>query len=55
MRALKLCESLYGRDYTMQLVEDGVGELSFTSYPKDADYLLNLRRRVNAAIAAAVR
>lgn len=50
LRALKLCESLYGREYTMQLLECGIEPITFESYPKDADYLLNLRRRVNAAI-----
>lgn len=54
LRALKLCESLYGREYTMQLLESGVEPITFESYPKDADYLLNLRRRINAAIQAKV-
>lgn len=54
LRALKLCESLYGRQYTMELLEAGTTPITFFSYPKDADYLLNLRRRVNAAIRAKV-
>lgn len=52
LRALKLCERLYGRDYTMRLLEEGIPPLTFTCYPKDSEYLLNLRRRLNAAIAA---
>ena len=51
-RALNLCESLYGRDYTMQLLEAGVEPITFMKYPQSSDYLLNLRRRVNEAIAA---
>jgi len=52
LRALKLCESLYGREYTMALLEEGIAPITFSKYPHDADYLLNLRLRVNAAIAA---
>ncbi len=54
LRALKLCQQLYGRDYTMQLLEEGIEPIAFDSYPKDADYLLNLRRRLNRAIAEKV-
>ena len=50
LRALQLCETLYGKEYTIQLLEEGIEPITFTSYPKDAQYLLNLRRRVNAAI-----
>jgi hypothetical protein len=53
MRALKLCESLYSRDYVMDLIEGALDEkITFKSYPKDAEYLLNLREKVNAAIKA---
>ena len=51
LRALKLCEQLYGREYTMELLEQGVAPITFDSYPKDADYILNLRQRINQAIA----
>jgi len=54
VRALKLCESLYGRDYTMALLEEGIAPITFKRYPKDAQYLLNLREKLNAAIAAKV-
>ena len=50
LRALQLCETLYGKEYTIQLLEEGIEPITFTSYPKDAQYLLNLRSRVNAAI-----
>lgn len=55
LRALKLCQQLYGRDYTMQLLEEGIEPIAFDSYPKDAYYLLNLRRRLNRAIAEKVK
>lgn len=54
LRALKLCQQLYGREKTMELLEMGVEPITFDKYPQDADYLLNLRRRINRAIAAKV-
>lgn len=53
MRALKLCESLYGRDYVAELIDGELDkEITFKEYPKDADYILGLREKVNAAIKA---
>lgn len=54
LRALTLCEALYGREYTMNLLEEGIPPITFKCYPKGSDYLLNLRRKLNAAIAAKV-
>lgn len=48
LRALQLCESLYGRDATLELLE---ADITFRSYPKDPEYILNLRERINQAIA----
>lgn len=54
LRALKLCESLYSREYVMNLLEGDLDyEITFKKYPHDAEYLLNLRAKVNAAIAEA--
>lgn len=50
LRALKLCEQLYGREYTMALVEEGIEPISFGSYPRNDGYLLTLRKKVNNAI-----
>ncbi len=50
-RALKLLESLQGRDATVALVENGLpGPLTATEYPRDPEWLLTLRRRVNRRI-----
>ena len=54
-RALQLCESLWGREYTMELVEGGIEPITFMSYPHGSDYLLRLRQKVNAAIKAKVQ
>ena len=53
MRALTLCESLYGREFTERLIlENTDGILTFKHYPKTADYLLSLREKVAKAIEA---
>ena len=54
MRALKLCEQLYGRETTMRVLEEGIEPITFKKYPKSDDYILNLRRRINDMIKAKV-
>ena len=54
LRALKLCESLYGREYTMALLEEGIEPITFKKYPREDSFLLNLREKLNAAIKAKV-
>ena len=54
LRALKLCESLYGREYTIALLEEGIEPITFKQYPHSNEYLLHLRERLNAAIAQKV-
>lgn len=54
MRALALCESLYGRDYTLQLLEQDSDGITFSEYPRDGAFLPAMRERVNAAIAKKV-
>ena len=49
-RALALAEKLCGRDAVTALV-DACGEITFASYPHSADYILDLREKVNAMIA----
>ncbi|HOU10086.1 MAG TPA: DUF4091 domain-containing protein [Clostridiales bacterium] len=51
MRALQLLESLVGRDKTLALLEQGLGEpLTFSSYPHSEDWQLDKRRQINEAI-----
>lgn len=53
IRALRRCEELYGREYVINLIDEGLEKpLTFLEYPKEADYILKLRAKVNAAIAA---
>lgn len=52
LRALELLESLAGKERAMALIEDGLNEpITFDSYPHSADWLLQCRARINAAIA----
>ncbi len=55
IRALKRCEELYGREYVIKLIDEALEKpLTFGEYPKEAEYILNLREKVNAAIAAKI-
>lgn len=55
LRAMRLLESIKGRDFVMALLEDGVEPITFDSYPRSADYILTTRERINRAIGEAVR
>lgn len=51
VRALKLLEALTSRDYVMKLIEKGLDlPLSFTTYPHEKEWLLNLRKEINNEI-----
>ncbi|MBP3301296.1 MAG: DUF4091 domain-containing protein [Clostridia bacterium] len=50
LRALQLLESLCGREETMALLEAGIEPITFKNYPKSAQWLLNLRERINRKI-----
>ncbi len=51
LRALKLCETLCGREAVFSVV-DRCGPVRFDEYPKGESYLLELRQEVNKMIAA---
>ena len=49
--ALQKLESLIGRDAVMKMIHDGLDyKLTMTEYPHSAEWLLDLRERVNQAI-----
>ena len=50
MRAMQLLESICGRDAVTELI-DSEGEIDFRTYPRSAEYILNLRERINKMIA----
>lgn len=56
VRALRLLESLVGRDASMAMLEDDLeAPLSFADYPRGEEWLLRKRERINRAIRDAIR
>ena len=52
-RALQLLEKLQGRDKTLALLEKGLARpITMKRYPRDAQWLLQMRQRCNRRIAA---
>lgn len=51
MRAYRLCEQLYGKDYVMGIIEDEISPITFREYPLNSEYLLNIREKINRVIA----
>ncbi len=51
LRALQALEAAIGRDQVLDMIGEGLDDLpTMSDYPRDPDYLLELRRRVNAAL-----
>lgn len=50
LRAMKLCESLYGKDFVMNLLEEDIDPITFSEYPNSAEWLLKTREKINLAI-----
>ncbi|MBQ7292359.1 MAG: DUF4091 domain-containing protein [Clostridia bacterium] len=56
IRALELCESICGKEAVDKLISEGVdGELTFKNYPRNNDYLIELREKVALAIDAKLK
>lgn len=56
LRALSLCSELCGEEFAKNLVDEGLETpLDFKSYPKSAEYILNLRLKANNAIKNALK
>lgn len=50
IRAFKLCESLYGKEFVINLLEEGIEPITFKCYPHNSEYLLSVREKINKAI-----
>ena len=50
LRALQLLEETLGYDAVLAIVEQGIEPITFTEYPRSAQWLLDVRERVNAAL-----
>lgn len=55
VRAFRLCEQLYGRDHVMNIFEENTEPITFRKYPRNDDYLLNVREKINSAVKAALK
>ncbi|MBQ7931384.1 MAG: DUF4091 domain-containing protein, partial [Clostridia bacterium] len=54
LRAMKLAESLCGREAVLAAMEEGLDYgITFSRYPTESDYCENLREKINAMIAEA--
>ncbi len=49
VRAMELLEGLIGREKILKLI-DSEGEISFSEYPRSAEFLLSFREKINALI-----
>ena len=55
VRAFELLESLVGRERVCEIIAEGTDEpITFKRYPKEKEWLLALRERVNAEIEKAI-
>ena len=53
LRAMELLSSLIGRERVIQMIDGGLSApLTFSEYPQGNEYLLSLRKRINAEIIA---
>ena len=50
IRTFKLCESLYGKEFVINLLEEGIVPITFKHYPHNAEYMLSVREKINKAI-----
>lgn len=51
LRALKLLESLIGREQVLELIEEELEEgITFSTYPREDEWLLNKREQINRMI-----
>lgn len=52
LRAMRRLEEKIGRDAVVALIHEGLSEkITMTQYPHEAEWLLNLRNRINARLA----
>jgi len=54
MRAFWKLAQLCGKDAVLALIDEGVPPVTFSSYPRSAEWLLSLREKVNTAVKNAV-
>ncbi len=50
LRAMQLLESLSNKETVMSLIEEGIEPITFSKYPMDDAYILNMREKINNEI-----
>ena len=56
MKAMKLCESFYGKDAVVKVIDDAMGlDVNFETCAKSADTILSMREKINTMIKNAVK
>ena len=51
MRALQLCESIYGREQTVKFLEEDIDRpLKFADYPRCEEYILETRKKIDMLV-----
>lgn len=55
LRAMKLLESLGGRETVMEIIEQGIEPITFKEYPRYDEYILTVRERINEKIKELVK
>ena len=51
MRALRLCESIYGREQTVKFLEEDIDRpLKFADYPRCEEYILETRKKIDMLV-----
>ena len=51
LRALRLCESIYGREKTVKFLEEDLDRpLKFDDFPKSEEYILSTRRKIDRLV-----
>ena len=56
LRALRLCESIYGREQTVKFLEEDIDRpLKFADYPKCEEYILNTRKKIDKLVEEGLR
>ncbi|MDE5616864.1 MAG: DUF4091 domain-containing protein, partial [Clostridia bacterium] len=55
LRALKLAESLVGREKTMEVLEKGIEKIRFDKYPHSDEWQLECRERINSLCMSAIK
>ena len=55
MRAFKLCESFYGKEFVMNIIEEGNEPITFNQYPHSDEYIPAVRECINNAIKSAIK